>query len=73
MSWRLFHLVTGWHMASTSVTFRGGGQEEINRSVSSSGLAEPSLHARISVGEPGKSHLPLGACCVITCFVKPSL
>ena len=50
MSWRLFHLVTGWHMASTSVTFRGGGQEEINRSVSSSCLAEPSLHARISGG-----------------------
>lgn len=45
-------------MASTSVTFRGGGQEEINRSVSSSGLAEPSLHARISAGELG-SHTSL--------------
>ena len=59
-------------MASITVTFRCGGQEDVNLECSSSCLAESSLCVKIS-GEPWKSHLPPGSCCVITCFVKLSL
>lgn len=42
MCWGFLRLVTGCYMASVSTTFRGGGQEDINPSVSSLCLAEPS-------------------------------
>lgn len=69
----ILYLVTGWHVSRVSTTFR----RVVGRWVEALACAphtcpKPSFYPGIS-RETMKSHLPLGASCVITCSVKPSL